>query len=389
MERAVHSLMTRARRGRIRVAAVSLAVLTLSAVALATFALASASSRGAGSSGAAGGSAPASASAPLVAATPAGSVPAPAAAGSAEAPAGCNVEDATAAYSAGRVPSAVPLRHDGAVPAPPVTARAAVAIDAETGQVLYGLNHHERRPPASTTKIMTAILALETVDQQAWTVSGTDARKMPGSSVMGLRPGVYITMHDLLYGLMLPSGNDAALEIAKNVDGTVDAFVRRMNDKVAQLGLRDTHFDNPHGLDTRQHYSSAYDLAMLGRYAMGNEAFRAIAATQTHHLAPPSDYALRNGNTLLNKYAGAEGIKIGWTNRAGWTFVASAVRDGRRVIVALLQSDDRDGDAAALLDWAYASHSWAAISPETARTLQMGVQTGETAPAPKHRSSCG
>lgn len=293
------------------------------------------------------------------------------------------------ARSAKGLPSAVPVRDAAAAPAPPVTAQAAVAIDAETGRVLYGLNEHERRPPASTTKIMTAILALETVDQHAWTVSTTDARRMPGSSVMGLRPGTYITMHDLLYGLMLPSGNDAALEIARNVDGSVEAFVTRMNNKARHLGLRNTHFDNPHGLDHRQHYSSAYDLAMLGRYAMGNEAFRAIAAAPSHRLAPPSDYSLRNGNTLLNNYAGAEGIKIGWTNRAGWTFVASAVQDGRRVIVAVLHSDNRDGDAAALLNWSYASHSWAEISPQTARTLQLARRIGETAPLERYLRVCG
>ncbi len=208
-------------------------------------------------------------------------------------------------------------------------------------------------------------------------------------AVMGLRPGVYITMQDLLYGLMLPSGNDAALEIAKNVDGSVEAFVARMNEKAEQLGLRDTHFTNPHGLDSRRHYSSAYDLAMLGRYAMGNEAFRAIAATQYYHLAPPSDYTLHNGNSLLASYAGAEGIKIGWTDEAGWTFVASAVREGRRVIVAVLNSDDRDGDAAALLDWAYASHDWAVISPQTARTLQLARRIGETTPLERYLRVCG
>lgn len=287
------------------------------------------------------------------------------------------------------VPSALPVRSDDAAPPPAITAESAVAIDAETGRVLYDLRAHERRAPASTTKIMTAILALENIDEDAWVVSDTDARTMIGSSVMGLRPGVYIKMRDLLYGLMLPSGNDAAVEIAKNVDGSVPAFVERMNAKAEELGLQETHFRNPHGLDARDHYSSAYDLAMLGRYAMGNAEFRTIVGTAYYHLEPPSDYDLVNGNTLLTSYPGAEGIKIGWTDRAGWTFVASAVRDGRRVIVALMDSNDRDGDAAALLDWAYGTYSWNEISPRTVRMLQLAQRMGGAEALTRSLTVCG
>ena len=287
------------------------------------------------------------------------------------------------------VPSALPVRADDAAPAPVVTAKSAVAIDAETGRVLYDLNAHQRRAPASTTKIMTAILALENVDEDAWVVSDTDARMMVGSSVMGLRPGVYIKMRDLLYGLMLPSGNDAAVEIAKNVDGTVPKFVDRMNAKAEELGLRDTHFRNPHGLDARDHYSSAFDLAMLGRYGMGNAEFRTIVGSSYYHLEPPSDYDLVNGNTLLTSYPGAEGIKIGWTDRAGWTLVASAVRDGRRVIVAVLDSEDRDADAAALLDWAYGTYSWNEISPRTVRMLQLAQRMGGAEALTRSLTVCG
>jgi D-alanyl-D-alanine carboxypeptidase len=276
----------------------------------------------------------------------------------------------------GALPSAVPwLRGDAGAP-PPITARAAAVVDAETGRVLLDHRAHERRAPASTTKIMTAVLALEEVPGDQWTYSQTDASQMVHSSVMGLRPGVYIRMRDLIYGLMLPSGNDAAIEIAMNVDGGVAPFVDRMNAKVRELGLQDTHFTNPHGLDHGSHFSSAYDLAMIGRYAMANEEFRRVAATRAHHLEPPSDYDIYNGNSLLDAYPGADGIKIGWTDHAGWTLVASAVRDGRRVFVTVLDSADRDADAAALLDWAFESHEWKPVSERTQRQLRLASRLG-------------
>jgi len=163
----------------------------------------------------------------------------------------------------------------------------------------------------------------------------------------------------------------SALEIAKTVDGTEAALVERMNRNAAELGLTNTHFVNAHGLDRRSHYSSAYDMAMIGRYAMQNERFREIANTRSYHLAPPVDYDLTNGNSLLGTYPGADGIKIGFTNRAGWTLVASAVRDGRRVFVAVLNSDDRDADATALLDWTFGTYQWSAISPRVTQALAL------------------
>jgi D-alanyl-D-alanine carboxypeptidase len=284
--------------------------------------------------------------------------------------------------------SAVPRLRFGAPPAPSVSAEAAAVIDGESGRLLYDLRAREHRAPASTTKIMTAILALERGDLDRHVVSETDATRMVGSSVMGLRVGVPISVRDLLYGLMLPSGNDAALEIARAVDGSVPAFVEHMNRKAAEIGLMDTSFQNPHGLDGRQHYSSAYDLALLGRYAMGNAEFATLARARTWHLAPPSDYALYNGNSLLNLYPGADGIKIGWTRRAGWTLVASAVRDGRRVFVTVLKSNDRDADAAALLDWAYAAHEWVPVSPELSVLLRLAQRLGAESTVARALSVC-
>lgn len=295
----------------------------------------------------------------------------------------------SARASTGAIPASLPVRAGDSAPPPPITASAAAVIDAETGRLLYDVRGHDRLPPASTTKIMTAILAIENADLNMSTVSETDATKMVGSSVMGLRPGVPISMRDLLYGLMLPSGNDAAVEIARNIDGDRAVFVERMNAKARELGLDNTNFTNPHGLDNRQHYSSAYDLAMLGRYAMQNEEFRRVVGTVDYQLAPPSDYGLHNGNSLLGNYPGANGIKIGWTNRAGWTLVASAERDGHRVLVTVLNSKDRDSDSAALLDWAFATYRWDPITPRTAATLRMMQRLGQGQALLRSFAVCG
>ena len=276
-----------------------------------------------------------------------------------------------------------------AAPAPDVTAAAAVVIDAETGEILWGKNEHERRSPASTTKIMTAILAVESAPLDQMVVSETDGSSMIGSSVMGLRPGVQISMTDLLFGLMLPSGNDAAIEIARAMDGDVERFAERMNAKAREIGMVDTNFTNPHGLDRREHYSSAYDLAILGAYSMRNEVFRRVVGAKEWHLAPAAgDYTVYNGNTLLQRAPGAEGVKIGWTNRAGWTFVASMVRNDRRLIATVLNSSDRDADASALFDWAYSSYDWIGVTPKMGLTLELARRMGVEDELMRSLASC-
>jgi D-alanyl-D-alanine carboxypeptidase (penicillin-binding protein 5/6) len=271
--------------------------------------------------------------------------------------------------------STVPVRTSPVLP-PPLTAQAAVVVDGDTGRVLLDLGAHQRRPPASTTKIMTAILAIERGGLDETVVSDVDATHMTGSSVMGLRPGVAITVRDLLYGLMLPSGNDAAVQLAEHDGGSVGAFVDGMNAKARELGLLDTHYVNPHGLSDSQHYSSAYDLARLARFAMRNPQFAEIVIARRWHLSPPSDYDLTNGNTLLGAYPGADGVKIGWTEDAGWTLVASAVRNGHRLFVTVLNSRDRDADAAALLDWAFGTYDWVQLGPRFSGQLRVAERLG-------------
>lgn len=285
-----------------------------------------------------------------------------------------------------KLPAAMP-ELTSSEPAPAITASTAVVMDGDTGRVLYDLHAHEAMPPASTTKIMTAILALEQLpDLSRIVVSDIDAQTLVGSSVMGLRPGVPISLKGLLYGLMLPSGNDAAIELAEAVDGNDAAFVQRMNSMARALGLENTHFANPHGLDAPDHYMSAYDLARLADFAMANPEFARIVGTRDYHLAPPYNYDLKNGNTMLGTYPGADGVKIGWTDAAGWTLVASATRNGHRVFAVVLHSADRNADASALLDWAFRAYQWMPVTPN--RTLVSDQPLASASPETRDLSVC-
>jgi D-alanyl-D-alanine carboxypeptidase len=218
--------------------------------------------------------------------------------------------------------------------------------------MLYAKDAHHRLPPASITKIMTAIVALESSDPDDMVTVNIDGFFPGDATVMGLQTGMQLSLRDLLYGLLLPSGADAAVAIARYVAGDVPSFVNRMNAEASDLGLQDTHFTNPHGLDAPGHYSSAYDMVMLGRYAMKNRLFAEIVNTKqyTPNWSGPE---LWNDNLLLWEYSGADGIKIGWTDNAGQTLVATAQRDGHRVYLALFGSQDRYTDAIRLFDWAF------------------------------------
>src|SRR5439155_20112745 len=163
-----------------------------------------------------------------------------------------------------------------------------------------------------------------------------DSRRMPDSTVMGLYPGEELTVEDLLYGLMLPSGNDAALALAEHVAGTREAFGELMNDKARSLGLTGSHFVNPHGLDADGHYSTPYDMAMLARAGLRDPTFRALSAAKMYETPRGKGYTLYNLNRLLWAYPGADGVKIGFTDAAGRAIVGSAVKDGHRVIVAMM-----------------------------------------------------
>jgi serine-type D-Ala-D-Ala carboxypeptidase (penicillin-binding protein 5/6) len=261
---------------------------------------------------------------------------------------------------------AAPRRASEAI-APIVEAHAAIVIDEASGAILFEKNAHHALPPASLTKITTAIIAITRLDLNQWIEVDVDSHKMRGSSVMGLRPGDRFQVRDLLYGLMLPSGNDAALALARAVSGSDAAFVVEMNAFVASLGLRDIHFENPHGLSGPSQVASAYDLAILSRYGMALPAFAKIVATTGVRTGGPRFLRLSNSNTFLLRYDGADGVKIGRTHSAGPTLAASATRDGHRLYAVVLNSEYRDADAMALLDWAFATFSWP-VAPKATGT---------------------
>src|SRR3972149_3974146 len=213
---------------------------------------------------------------------------------------------------------------------PTITGRAAAIIEEPCGALLYAENAHDRLAPASLTKIATALVALERADLAETAdvrINGVELSASTDSTVMGLEPGQRMSVRDLLFGLLLPSGNDAAIALAEHVGGDVPAFVDLMNAKVNELGLGDTHFANPHGLDDPDLYTSAFDVAMLGRELIRQPELAAIVRAPTYQPAwdgPP----VWNGNRLLNTYPGSIGVKTGFTDEARGTIVAAADRDG-------------------------------------------------------------
>ncbi len=252
---------------------------------------------------------------------------------------------------------------------PGLSATAALVVDLDADQVLYALNADTPLPPASTVKVMTALVVLQQVSVDDMVTVSYNAAATPGSRT-GLVAPERLTVRDLLYGLLLPSGNDAAVALAEHVAGAEDAFVALMNQQAAVLGLTATNFVNVHGLDAAGMTVSAADLVTLTRAALAYPLFAQIVATPSAAIA---GRALSNTNELLGRYAGADGVKTGTTDAAGECLVASAVRNGHRVVVAILGSADRYGDARALLDFAASGWRWGRLSlPADALAWELG-----------------
>ena len=244
-------------------------------------------------------------------------------------------------------------------PAPETTAVHIAIVDDGSGQLLYGEEPDSPVPQASTTKIATTIVALERAPNLnrriRVTVSASAMVARDGSSTMGIEPGRSVTLDTLLHGMMLPSGNDAAEQVAVALADSREQYVDWMNQEAAALGLKNTHFANPSGMDAAAHYSSAYDMAVLARYAMRNATFRDLASTTRY---TSDGFSMTNLNRLLELYPGADGVKIGFTDAAQKTIVASATRDGHRVFVSLMHSQDLVGDCTALFNWVWDSFAW-------------------------------
>jgi D-alanyl-D-alanine carboxypeptidase (penicillin-binding protein 5/6) len=245
---------------------------------------------------------------------------------------------------------------------PDITGDAAVLEDLDTGQVLYRRQPSKRRPIASLTKVMTALLVLDRTNPDDRVTVSAHAASQTGS-VLGLERGERITVQHLLYGLLLQSSNDAAVALAEHVGGSVDRFVRMMNDRAAALGLKDTEFRSPNGLDDRGH-STALDLAKLTRVAYANATFAAIVATRFHSIPAPSGppRRIQNRNALLWLYPGALGVKTGFTTPAGHCLVAAAERNGLRLLAVVLdEPSDTFSDGAALLDYGFTAFTNATL----------------------------
>jgi D-alanyl-D-alanine carboxypeptidase (penicillin-binding protein 5/6) len=241
-----------------------------------------------------------------------------------------------------------------------VTAGEVAVVDDASGLMLYGASPHAHEAPASTTKIATAIVTFEHADSLDMpvhiTVNGWAMAEADGSSIMGLSPGQNLTVRTLLDGLLLPSGNDAAEQLAISLADSRAEFVGWMNSVATdELGLQDTHFVNPSGLDADGHYSSAYDLAQLARRAMREDVFRKIVASPE---IKTQGLDLVGHNPLIGPYPGADGVKTGTTDNAGKVLVGSATRNGHRVYAVVMHSDDIEADTTALLDWAFQEFQW-------------------------------
>lgn len=241
-----------------------------------------------------------------------------------------------------------------------IQASAVILIDVKSGHILAQRQAHQQRPIASVTKIMTAALVLEFAKPDSLvTIPKSALNGLPtDSAVMGISTGEQYTIKELLYGMLLPSGNDAAQALALAIAGSQQNFANLMNAKAKQLGLKDTHFTNASGLDQAGHYSSAYDLAILTHYAQTFPIFNSIVDTPTKNLPySPQHKALEliNANTFISSYPGATGVKPGNTELAGNCLVASATRDGHSLIGVLLNTPGRNTSMAKLFDRGFAN----------------------------------
>jgi D-alanyl-D-alanine carboxypeptidase (penicillin-binding protein 5/6) len=242
-------------------------------------------------------------------------------------------------------------------PKPAIAASAAILVDTNSGEVLFSRNPSARMYPASTTKIMTAILILENGDLSDEVVVSQHASETPDSPLT-LLPGERMSLEDLLYAILVRSGNGAAVAAAEHIAGSEEEFVKMMNERAKELGATHTHFVNPNGLHDPNHYSTAEDLAKIALHAIRFDKFNEVIAADDYTLdrsISTGNGHISNHNKLLEAYAGADGIKTGYTRPAGRCLVGSATRDGWRLVSVVLKSEDYVADTEALLDYGFSN----------------------------------
>ena len=260
------------------------------------------------------------------------------------------------------------------------SARAAVIMDVNSSRILYSKNMDEKLAMASTTKIMTTLVAIESGRLEEEVTVSRNASYTGGSSVY-LREGEKHTVRDLLYAIMLRSGNDAAVAVAEHIGGSVEGFAELMNEKAREIGASDTHFANPHGLDTGEHYTTAHDLALITSYALRNPVFADIVSSKKKVIkGPPGenwDRVMINKNKMLWQFEGGDGVKTGFTNKAGRCLVSSATRDGMRLVCVVLNCGPMWEDSSSLLEAAFKDYSSRKIVEGDSIFKVVGVRNGK------------
>ncbi|GHU49012.1 hypothetical protein FACS1894127_1040 [Clostridia bacterium] len=284
-----------------------------------------------------------------------------------------------------------------AKPSPEVSADSAILIDAKTGEILYSKDINKKEYPASTTKIMTALLALERLELNE-IVTVDDKSPFTKGSKIALNEGEELSVEELLYALLVPSANDAAEALAVRMSGSLDEFAKLMNSRAKELGAKNTNFVNPSGLENDAHMTTAYDLAMIAREAMKNEDFRRFVSTYTYTMAPtnkqPQERLMHNTNRLLYdgqhtvvyegktrpiKYDGVTGIKTGYTSQAGYPLVSGAKRDNIELIAVTMHSvsdNARYLDAISLLEYGFANYKTVLAISGGISAGALAIQTG-------------
>lgn len=260
-------------------------------------------------------------------------------------------------------PAPYPVNQTNVYPGAEISAGGVVATDVDSGVILYRRNDEELLAPASTTKIMTALVALDYYDLDQEIIV---RNLVKDGQTIGLIPGERITVENLLYGALVASGNDSAWVLSDNYPGGVDAFVAAMNKKAQDLHLLKTHFTNPVGYDDPAHKMTAFDLARLASVALANKTIAKMVAIPQITISDVTHtyfHPLKNVNELLGKIPGVGGIKTGWTEEAGENLITLVQRNDHRVILVVLHSRDRFGDTTRLIDWVFTNYRWEKYNP--------------------------
>ena len=278
------------------------------------------------------------------------------------------------------------------------SAQSAILIDTNSKNIIYEQNAYKRLPMASTTKIITAITAIESDVSLDTVVKITKQMTGAEGSSIYLYEGERFTLNDLLYALLLNSANDSAEAIAISITGSIENFADMMNEKVRELNLKDTNLTNPHGLDSEMHYTTAYDLAMISAYALENEKFLEIVSTQNLTIYPLNQDGkknhegarfLRNHNKLLRLYSDAIGVKTGFTKRSGRCLVSAAERNGTRLVAVTINASDDWNDHMSMLDYGFKNYSTVEICKEFEHKFDVNIVNGIKSTEKVQKLQCG